>query len=88
MQGTSVVWENDDDMISKGGISLQKELRKLDRTLPALNSPQRRFVLGIVHGVGTAVGATIITAVLIYGIISTLHALGLDDVMNAVGLKV
>ncbi len=65
---------------------LAQELHKLDATLRALNSPHRRFTLGMIHGVGTAIGATVIAAALIYAIISTLHALGLDGILEVLRL--
>lgn len=45
---------------------LTAEVRKARRALEAFNSPLRRFSLGIVAGIGSAIGATLIAALLFY----------------------
>ncbi|MFH1404728.1 MAG: DUF5665 domain-containing protein [Patescibacteria group bacterium] len=65
---------------------LIKELNNLEKTLSKLNSVKRKLLLGIVHGVGTAIGATVITAIIIYFVVSTLRILGLEGILDAIGL--
>jgi len=45
---------------------LKAEVRKLRETLERVNTVSTKFFLGIVGGVGTAVGATIVAAILLY----------------------
>ena len=44
---------------------ISKELTELTAQLQLQNSPTRRFFLGIITGVGTALGATIVASLII-----------------------
>lgn len=49
--------------------SYQKELKRLNRNLSRLNAKQsfgRIFITGIISGLGSAIGATLIVAILVY----------------------
>jgi len=54
--------------------------------LERMNSLKRRFLLGIVHGVGTAIGATIIAAIIIYFLIQGLQAVGADWLLERINI--
>lgn len=45
---------------------LKNEVRKLRETLEHVNRLSTKFFLGIIAGVGTALGATIVAAILLY----------------------
>ncbi len=68
-------------------LALEKHIDDLVITLEKLNSWRRRLLLGIIHGVGTALGATIIAAIIIYLIVNAMRALGFEGLLEALNLE-
>ena len=58
-----------------------KEAREIKKYLALSNSPLRRFLLGIINGFGTIIGATIVVALLI-SILSLLANFGVFTNFN------
>ena len=56
---------------------LAEEMRELRAHIVRINSPKRRFLLGVIAGVGTALGATIVAAPLIVALSNALTRVGL-----------
>ena len=56
---------------------LAEEMRELRAHIERINSPKRRFLLGVIAGVGTALGATIVAAPLIVALSNALTRVGL-----------
>lgn len=45
--------------------ALNRQLKLLNRNLEKLNSPVRRFMLGVIAGIGSAIGATIFAGLIL-----------------------
>jgi len=43
----------------------ETHLKEIQRQLEKINSPWRRFTMGILQGLGTAIGATLVAGILI-----------------------
>lgn len=78
-----------DEDSKKLGAAVSKLGKQVDRVAAALesqNSLRRRFVTGVVFGVGTAVGASIIATLIIVGTAKILAPIGVDllsEIRNA-----
>jgi len=60
-------------------LHLAEEVKELRERLTRINSLKYRLLLGIVGGVGTAIGATVIAAILFVIISRVVMALGFGD---------
>lgn len=60
-------------------LDLAEEIKELRKHLTRINSFRYRLLLGIIGGVGTAIGATVIAAILFVIISRLVMALGLGD---------
>jgi hypothetical protein len=58
---------------------LSTEVARVADALETQNSARKRFVMGVVFGVGTAIGASIIASVLVLIFSQTLSAVGLSQ---------
>ena len=59
---------------------LAKEVSRVATALERQNSAKRRFLMGIVFGVGTAIGASIIASLIVILAVKALSVIGLDSV--------
>ncbi len=57
---------------------LSKELARVASALERQNSVKRRFFMGVVFGVGTAIGASLIASVIVLIMVRALSVVGLD----------
>lgn len=64
---------------------LTQEIEQLTRTLQKSNSFWRAFLLGIVRGLGVAIGATIIAALAIAILVKVFKGLNLDQALGSFG---
>lgn len=56
----------------------QKEILRVARTLELQNSLKHKLLSGIVFGLGTAIGASIIASILLLASVRALRTLGVD----------
>jgi len=61
--------------------ALAVELARVAKALERQNELRRRFMTGLVFGLGTAIGASIVASFLILAFTRILHAVGLDAVL-------
>lgn len=59
-------------------IFLTKEIARVASAMEKQNKIQRKFFMGIVFGVGTAIGASIIASILVFTFVKTLGIIGFD----------
>ncbi len=62
--------------------SLIIEVSKLTKVLEKQNSWKERLLLGMVQGVGTAIGATVIAGMALYGLNTILHQIPWAEVIQ------
>ncbi len=58
---------------------LEVELSRIAKALERQNDFKRRFLVGVVFGLGTALGASIVASLIILSFSSLLSAFGLDQ---------
>lgn len=58
--------------------SLTKQLKKMAEVQKKQNRLPRRFLVGLFFGLGTAIGASVIAAILIFIISQAIQAVGID----------
>ncbi len=63
---------------SDNNAKLIKEISRTAAALEKQNNPGARFILGIVFGVGTAIGASIIASLVLFGSAKVLQMVGFD----------
>lgn len=56
-------------------ISLHKSVDKLNKSITRHNSLRRTFVIGVVNGVGTVIGATVVAGVVLLILSSFIHTI-------------
>ncbi len=56
----------------------QKEILRVARTLEVQNSLKHKLLSGIVFGLGTAIGASIIASIVLFASVQALRSLGVD----------
>lgn len=64
---------------------LTQEIEQLTQTLKKSNSFWRAFLLGIVRGLGVAIGATIVAAITIAVLAKVFKGLNLDQALGSFG---
>ena len=64
---------------------LAHEVSRVADELKRMNSPLRPFLRGLVQGLGTALGATVIAIAFLYAFGAILHAIGLDKLIDSLG---
>lgn len=69
-------------MTIKDQKDFEKNVARLADEVQKLNAMPRRFLLGIVQGVGTAIGATVIAALVVYILVQILQSIGLDGLIS------
>ncbi|NQV12079.1 hypothetical protein HQ524_01825 [Candidatus Uhrbacteria bacterium] len=57
---------------------LAREVSRVASALERQSSAKHRFLMGLVFGVGTAIGASLIASIIIITIARTLSAIGID----------
>lgn len=67
---------------------LVREIQKLNTTLRKANSFWRIFLVGIVRGLGAAIGATLIAALALTVLWRFVRTVGLEDVVRKAGIAV
>jgi hypothetical protein len=63
------------------------QLERVARALEVQNEPVRRFLLGIFFGVGTAIGATILTSAVLFFVYRILSVAGIQIPETSNSLK-
>jgi hypothetical protein len=58
---------------------LERNIARLADAVEKQNAMPRRFLLGIVSGIGTAIGATAIAGIVLVWLVKFLQSLGLDQ---------
>lgn len=69
-------------MTGKGQREFEKNIARLADAVEKQNAMPRRFLLGIVQGVGASLGATVIAAIVIYWLVQILQSIGLEDLLG------
>lgn len=67
---------------------LSKEAKLLRETLDRTQAPGRRFFIGVLAGVGYALGATVVAAILLFWLSQLLARAGLTNVVPGFGQEV
>ncbi|MBU1348553.1 hypothetical protein KJ781_00600 [Patescibacteria group bacterium] len=63
--------------------ALGREVGRLAQATERQNNLRRRFFLGVFFGLGTALGASIIASVLVYGLRNVLSVIGLERALQS-----
>ena len=61
---------------------LERNIEQLTRAVEKQNSYVQRFLLGIVGGIGTAIGATVIAGLVLVWLVQFLQTVGLEGLIQ------
>lgn len=66
--------------------ALIREIKQLHKVLSRLNSPWRRLLLGVVSGLGSAIGAIVVAAFLFLWFSQLIEGTALEKALDRVGV--
>lgn len=74
------------DLLAKEPDKLIEEMKRLRKSVDASVAFRRTFLLGMVGGVGTAIGATVIASVVLVLGFRFLKAVGVEPLLRSLGI--